>query len=288
MAGKRHDDGRVCLCDRPDGTCAGLAVRRLSRDRVRDLAEEIWTASSGYLPPVRDLPDPRSSRAGASAEIAYRRRREQERATWRPGWAWRAWAVAGAALAAGLLIGATVGAWLGWSAAVAAALLAWSRLRFRPSPGVGIWRRQAAMQRRTAAVLRPMAEQGHLVMHDVTLPGWLDSLDHLVLGPTGVWVVASWGRRRLLPGGGPPPVPVRGLRGQAEAVAHVLEGWARVPVRALLCVHSPWSVPQRTSGGVRVAALGQLPGIVRSGPATPPGELEQATGRLLEVLRPAA
>jgi hypothetical protein len=192
MAGKRHDDGRVCLCDRPDGTCAGLAVRRLSRDRVRDLAEEIWTASSGYLPPVRDLPDPRSSRAGASAEIAYRRRREQERATWRPGWAWRAWAVAGAALAAGLLIGATVGAWLGWSAAVAAALLAWSRLRFRPSPGVGIWR--------------------------------LDGLDHLVLGPTGV----------------------------------------------------------------RVAALGQLPGIVRSGPATPPGELEQATGRLLEVLRPAA
>lgn len=80
------------------------------------------------------------------------------------------------------------------------------------------------MQRRTAAVLRPMAEQGHLVLHDVTLPGWLDSLDHLVLGPTGVWV----------------------------------------------------------------AALGQLPGIVRSGPATPPGELEQATGRLLEVLRPAA
>jgi len=148
MAGKRHDDGRVCLCDRPDGTCAGLAVRRLSRDRVRDLAEEIWTASPGYLTPVRDLPDPRSSRAGASAETAYRRRREQERATWRPGWAWRAWAVAGAALAAGLLIGATVGA--------------------------------------------------------------------------------------------------------------------------------------------RVAALGQLPGIVRSGPATPPGELEQATGRLLEVLRPAA
>jgi hypothetical protein len=134
---------------------------------------------------------------------------------------------------------------------------------------------------------RPTAN-GPLVLHDVTLPGWLDSLDHLVVGPTGVWVVASWRRRRLLPGGGPPPVTVRGLCGQAEAVAHVLEGWARVPVRALLCGPSPWSVPQRTSGGVRVAALGQLPAIVRSGPATPPGELEQATGRLLEVLRPAA
>ena len=79
MAGKRHDDGRVCLCDRPDGTCAGLAVKRLSRDRVRDLAEEIWTASSGFAPPVRPDGDPRSSRAGASAQTAYRRRREAER-----------------------------------------------------------------------------------------------------------------------------------------------------------------------------------------------------------------
>ena len=36
------------------------------------------------------------------------------------------------------------------------------------------------------------------MLHDITLPGWLDSLDHLVVGPTGVWVVASWRRRRLL------------------------------------------------------------------------------------------
>jgi hypothetical protein len=156
MAGKRHDDGRVCLCDRPDGTCAGLAVQRLSRDRVRDLAEEIWTASSGFAPPVRPDGDPRSSRAGASAQTAYRRRREAERAAWRPGWAWRGWAVAGAALGVGLLIGLTVGAWLGWPAAVVAAVFAWSRLRFRPSPGAAVWKRQAAMQRRTAAVLRPM------------------------------------------------------------------------------------------------------------------------------------
>jgi Nuclease-related domain len=75
------------------------------------------------------------------------------------------------------------------------------------------------MQRRTAAVLRTLDGEGYLVLHDVTLPGWLDSLDHLVIGPTGVWVVASWGRRRLLPGGAPPPATVRGLRGQADAVA---------------------------------------------------------------------
>jgi hypothetical protein len=37
------------------------------------------------------------------------------------------------------------------------------------------------------------------MLHDVTLPGWLDSLDHLVVGPTGVWVAGSLQHRQLLP-----------------------------------------------------------------------------------------
>jgi hypothetical protein len=108
------------------------------------------------------------------------------------------------------------------------------------------------------------------------LPGWLDSVEHLVAGPTGVWVVASWRRPRLLPGGSPPPATVHGLRGQVDAVAEALKGVARVPVRPLLCAHRPWSVPPR------------LPDDVRSGQAAPPDEVERATGRLLGLLRPAA
>jgi hypothetical protein len=196
--------------------------------------------------------------------------------------------VAGAALGVGLLIGLTVGAWLGWPAAVVAAVFAWSRLRFRPSPGAAVWKRQAAMQRRAAAALRPLGEEGYLVLHDITLPGWLDSLDHLVVGPTGVWVVASWRPRRPLPGGAAPPETARGLRGQAEAVAGVLAGWARVPVRPLLCLHSRWPARSRPADGLRVAAPAQLPDIVRDGPTTQPTDLEQATSRLLDVLRPAA
>jgi hypothetical protein len=288
MAGKRRDDGRVCLCDRPDGSCAGLAVQRLSRDRVRDLAEEIWTASSGLLQPGRAAGDPLSSRAGASALTAYRRRRELERAAWRPGWAWRWWGVAGVALAAGLPIGLTVGGWLGWPVALVAAVLAWSRLRFRLSPEARTWRRQAAMQRHTAAFLRPLGEEGYLVLHDITLPGWLDSLDHVVVGPTGVWVVASWHRRRLLPGGRPPPATVRDLRDQAGAVAEALDLLAGVPVRPLLCAHSRWSAPPRLADGVPVAAPGELPDSIRQAHRTPPEELEQATDQLLDVLRPAA
>ena len=288
MAGRRHDEGRVCVCDAPDGTCAGLVVRRLSQDRVWELAEEIWTASSGHVLPARPVPDPRSSRAGASAQAAYRQNRAQERASWRLGWVWWTSAVLGVVSLGALVITVTVGAWLAWPMALL--LAAWTgwRLRFRPSPGVVVWRRQAAMQRRTASVLQLLGEEDCLVLHDVALPGWLDSLDHVVVGSTGVWVVESWQHRRLLPGGGPPLTTFRGLRGQADAVAETLVGWARVPVRPLLCVHSPWSVTPRTSEGVRVAALNRLPGIIRSGPTTPPDDLEQATSRLLEVLRPAA
>jgi hypothetical protein len=202
---------------------------------------------------------------------------------------WWTYAVFGAAVAGDLVIGLSVGAWLGWPIALLLAMWTGWRLRARPSAEARMWRRQAAMQRRTAAVLRALGADGLLVLHDVTLPGWLDGLDHLVVGPTGVWVIGSWQGRRLRRGG-PPPAIVRGLRGQADAVAEVLDGWARIPARPLLCVDSRWPVPPQPSGGrLRVAARRQLADIVlRSGPATPPGDLEQAKGRLLEVLRPAA
>jgi hypothetical protein len=288
MAGKRHDDGGLCLCDRPDGTCAGLAVRRLSQDRVRDLAEEIWTASSGYLPPVRPDGDPRSSRAGASAQAAYRRRRAQEREAWRLGRVWLTWAVIGAATATGLVLGVTVGAWLGWPAALLVALLTWWRLRFRPSAGAGIWRRQAAMQRRTASTLGPLEHEGYLLLHDVTLPGWLDSLEHLVVGPTGVWVVASCRRRRLLGGDGAAPAGIlRELRAQAEGVAGMLDGSAEVPVRWLLYLHGPWGA-LTTLEGSWLASPRRLANLLRSGSKAAPADVELATARLLEVLRPAA
>jgi Nuclease-related domain len=289
MGGMRHDDRRVCLCDRPDGTCAGLAVRRLSPDRVQELAEEIWTASSGFLPPVRALPDPRSSRAGASAQTACRRHREQDRAAWRLGWLGLTWAMAGAALAVGLLIGATVGAWLGWPMAMMAAVLTWSRLRFRPSPEAGIWRRQAAMQRRTAAMLGPLEHEGYLVLHDVTLPGWLDSLDHLLVGPTGVWVIESWQSQRRRPGGGAVPAGILGeLWSQTQAIAVALDGWAQVPVQPLLCVHRSRPRTAPTLEGIRVTAPRQLAQVVCSSSPVAPGEVERATSRLLEVLGPAA
>jgi hypothetical protein len=125
--------------------------------------------------------------------------------------------VIGAAAAGALLVGVTVGDWLGGPVALLTAVWTGWRLRFRPSPGVGIWQRQAAMQRRTAGMLGPLADEGYLVLHDVTLPGWLGSLEHLVVGPTGVWVVGSGQGRRRLPGeAGAPAGMLRGCAGRPK------------------------------------------------------------------------
>ena len=140
MAGRRHEGDRAGCCDRADGNCVGLAVQRLSQQRVEELAEEIWTASTGSLLPTRPSSDPRGSRPGASARDAYRRRRQQELEAWRPGRWWRVGAMLAAAAGAGLLVGLALGVWLGWSATLGC----WCRLSYE----ISLARRGAGCSRR--------------------------------------------------------------------------------------------------------------------------------------------
>jgi hypothetical protein len=149
MAYKRREHDRACRCDQADAGCAALAVQRLSRTRVQELAEEIWTVSTGTIAPVQPILDPRSSRPGASAQATYRRRRHKEREQWRDGrrWRWRSVVVTAAVLGVGLLVGHSMGVWLGWRMALLAGLLVWWRLRFHPSANARFWRRQAATTR---------------------------------------------------------------------------------------------------------------------------------------------
>ena len=211
------------------------------------------------------------------------------------GW-WRVGAVVGAAAGVDLLVGLAVGAWLGSLMALVAALVAGWRLRFRPSASASPWRRQAAAQRRTASALQPLKQRGDLVLHDVTLPGWPASLEHLVIGSTGVWVIQSWQH------GQPPPAqkvtspwPARGttagplpeLRWQAAALAEVLAGGVLLPVRPLLCVPGGRLADSRSVEGVTVATARRLVEVIGQGPPLPAGDLERATARALELLRPA-
>jgi hypothetical protein len=296
MTGKRREDGRACRRDQHDASCVGLTVRGLSSERVAELAEEIWTASTGRVLPARPIQDPRSSRPGASAQAAYQRRRQQELRAWLHGWWWRIGAVVGAAAGVDLVVGLTVGAWLGSLMALVAALVAGWRLRFRPSASASAWRRQAAAQRRTASALQPLEQRGDLVLHGVTVPGWPAGLEHLVIGPTGVWVIQScqhsqppprhtatspWQARGATAG------PLPELRWQAAALAEMLAGGVLLPVRPLLCVPSGRLAGRRSMEAVTVATTRRLVDVIRQGAPLPASDVELATTRALALLRPA-
>jgi Nuclease-related domain len=68
--------------------------------------------------------------------------------------------------------------------------VAW-QLRFRPSERVTAWWCGADGERRTARLLDRLTRDGYVVFHDLALPGSPANVDHLVIGPTGVFVIDS-------------------------------------------------------------------------------------------------
>jgi hypothetical protein len=66
------------------------------------------------------------------------------------------------------------------------------RLRFRPSEQARTWQRGAQGERRTARLLDRLTRDGFVVFHDLAVPGNTSAnVDHLVIGPTGVFVIDS-------------------------------------------------------------------------------------------------
>jgi hypothetical protein len=100
----------------------------------------------------------------------------------------------------GSLLAPQLGLVLGGLAAVAAG---WG-LRFRPSPDAIAWRRGAAGERRTARLLAALERHGWAVLHDLAVPGSQANIDHLMIGPGGVFVIDAKqyrGRLQLDPSG---------------------------------------------------------------------------------------
>jgi hypothetical protein len=137
-------------------------------------------------PPSGSLGSP-----GRSALAAYRQRRATELVGWTRSLAWRAPLVAAAGLAANVLatqVGLPHGGLIGLAVV---ALLGW-RLRFRPSEQARSWRRGAHGERRTARRLDRLTRDGYVVFHDLAVPGNTGAnVDHLVIGPSGVFVIDS-------------------------------------------------------------------------------------------------
>ncbi|MCK2214335.1 caspase family protein [Actinomadura sp. ATCC 31491] len=85
---------------------------------------------------------------------------------------------------------------LGVSVAIFAAIAeaiyeAWS------SSSVPAWRHVSAMQPRTEAKLRRLERSGYRMLHARTIPGTGVLIDHMIIGPTGVYTVTSekWNKR---------------------------------------------------------------------------------------------
>jgi hypothetical protein len=127
---------------------------------------------------------------GRSALAAYRRRRATELAAWTRSLAWRAPLVAAAGALVQVLateVGLPRAGLLGLAVA---ALLGW-RLRFRVSEQARTWQRGAQGERRTARLLDRLTRDGYVVFHDLAVPGSPANVDHLVIGPTGLFVIDS-------------------------------------------------------------------------------------------------
>jgi hypothetical protein len=265
--------------DEPDDDQPGLFIRPLSHAdldailaHVEQDRDSLLAGTTADRPVVAVRVRATVGRPGASAEAAYRQRRAGELTRWMRGLPWRAALTLGAGTLAGLLAPR-----LSLLAGVAAACVAGWALRFRPSPEARAWRRGAVGERRTARLLGRLERHGWAVLHDLVVPGSRANIDHLAIGPGGVFVIDSKlysGKLHLAPGGSLwhgryPMAPVlRAVRFEADQAAQVLAttGVEVVPLVAVHGAQVPWG--KLVVEGVPVVGARRLPELLRHLPTT--------------------
>jgi hypothetical protein len=213
-------------------------------------------------------------RPGGSAQARWRRARAAEWAAWTRTLPWRMAATLGIGVGGGLL-GNLLAPRLSLVVGGLAAMVAGWALRFRPSPDAVAWRQGAAGERRTARLLDPLERHGWAVLHDLAIPGSRANLDHLVIGPGGVFVIDSnqyRGRLRLDPlgrlwhGRYPLAPALRAVSFEADQAALVVTDpdVVVVPVMAVHGVQVPWG--KVVMDGVPVVSARRLPSMLRELP----------------------
>jgi Nuclease-related domain len=214
-------------------------------------------------------------RPGGSAQAQWRRLGAAEWTRWIRTLPWRVAVILGIGAGGGVLgslLAPRLGLVLGGLAAVAAG---WE-LRFQPSPDAIAWRRGAAGERRTAQLLGPLERHGWAILHDLAVPRSQANIDHLVIGPGGVFVIDSKqyrGRLQLDPCGRlwhgryPLAPALRTVSFEADQAAQVLPdpGLAVVPIVAVHGAQVPWG--KIVVDGVPVVSARRLPSMLRALPA---------------------
>jgi hypothetical protein len=299
---------------RPVYEGTGLTVRALTGEELQQfldahIGQPTQLLGSGWAaldplggprtPPAATRPVPAEPVTGShgspgrSALVAYRRRRADELAAWIRSLAWRVPLVAAAGLAADVLAGQVGLPWAGVVGVAVAALVSW-RLRFRPSEQARSWQRGALGERHTARLLRRLPRDGFVVFHDLAVPGSDVNVDHLVIGPSGVFVIDSkqwtgqvhqgadglaWHNHYRL------DRTLDTVRWEAEMVSRLLGTRAT----ALLCIHRA----QVQGGGlhaqgVAVVPAGRLRDALGQDRVLSDGDVELVAAAARLRLRPAA
>jgi hypothetical protein len=263
--------------DRPSGSVRPLSQADLQAilARLSDDPDELLAGTSADRPVVAIRVQASVGRPGGSAQAQWRRARAAEWAAWTRSLPWRVAAALGAA-AAGAVLGSLLAPQLALVLGALAATAAGWGLRCKPSPDAVAWRRGAAGERRTARLLAGLERHRWVVLHDLAVPGSRANIDHLVIGPGGVFVIDSKqyrGRLRIDPSGRlwhgryPLAPALRAVSFAADQAAQVLPdpGMAVVPIVAVHGAQVPWG--KVVMNGVPVVAARRLPSMLRQLPA---------------------
>jgi hypothetical protein len=264
--------------DRPSGSVRPLGqadLRAMLAHLNNEERDELLAGTGGDRPVVAVRVRPAVGRPGGSAQATWQRMRSAEWATWIRTLPWRVAVLLGIGIGGGLL-GSQLAPRLGLVVAALVAVVAGWGLRFRPSPDAVAWRRGAAGERCTARLLDSLERHGWAVLHDLAIPGSRANIDHLVIGPGGVFVVDSKhyrGRLQLDPTGRLwhgryPLAPIlRAVDYEADQAARVLvdPDVVVVPIVAVHGAQVPWG--KLVTQGVPVVAARRLPSMLRALPA---------------------
>jgi hypothetical protein len=257
--------------DRPSGSVQPLSQADLQAilAHLTNDPDQLLASTGADQPVVAVRVRASVGRPGGSAQTRWRRLRAAEWATWTRTLPWRMAATLGIGAGGGLLgslLAPRLGVVLGGLAAMAAG---WG-LRFRPSSDAVAWRRGAAGERRTARLLGQLERHGWEVLHDLAVPGSRANLDHLAIGPGGVFVIDSKqyrGRLQLDPTGRlwhgryPLAPTLRAVSFEADRAAQVLaDPQVVVPIVAVHGLQVPWG--KVVIDGVPVVPARRLPSML--------------------------
>jgi hypothetical protein len=262
--------------DRPSGSVRPLSQADLQAilAHLNSDPDQLLAGTNADRPVVAVRVRASVGRPGGSAQTRWRQQRAVEWAAWMRTLPWRVAVILGIGAGGGILgslLAPRLGLVLGGLAGVTAG---WG-LRFKPSPDAVAWRHGAAGERRTAQLLHPLERYGWAVLHDLAVPRSQANIDHLVVGPGGVFVVESKqyrGRLQLDPSGrlwhGRYPLAraLRAVSFEADQAAVVLPdpGVVVLPIVAVHGAQVPWG--KVVVHGVPVVPAKRLPSRLRQLP----------------------